>query len=157
MKTLEYIKKQSKQPDMGHLTELALRLPLQTRTWLQGLWCQCRKTCFVFLFSFLCTYRLVSLLFCQWSEEVGAVKSIWIYSCSLSMKSVSLHNWPSDGPLEKNRGMQVTSLFSGRFNWKLIEKRTLKSSPLWKSRCALSLICFMSKPALDWILNMVID
>ncbi|XP_045704809.1 VPS35 endosomal protein-sorting factor-like isoform X2 [Phyllostomus hastatus] len=32
VKTLEYIKKQSKQPDMGHLTELALRLPLQTRT-----------------------------------------------------------------------------------------------------------------------------
>uniref|UniRef100_A0A2I3HUR8 VPS35 endosomal protein-sorting factor-like n=1 Tax=Nomascus leucogenys TaxID=61853 RepID=A0A2I3HUR8_NOMLE len=32
VKTLEYIKKQSKQPDMTHLTELALRLPLQTRT-----------------------------------------------------------------------------------------------------------------------------
>ncbi|XP_023377514.1 UPF0505 protein C16orf62 homolog [Pteropus vampyrus] len=32
VKTLEYIKKQSKQTDMGHLTELALRLPLQTRT-----------------------------------------------------------------------------------------------------------------------------
>ncbi|KAK2491621.1 hypothetical protein MC885_001898, partial [Smutsia gigantea] len=32
VKTLEYIKKRSKQPDMGHLTELALRLPLQTRT-----------------------------------------------------------------------------------------------------------------------------
>ncbi|XP_061008926.1 VPS35 endosomal protein-sorting factor-like isoform X2 [Dama dama] len=32
VKTLEYIKKQSKQPNMGHLTELALRLPLQTRT-----------------------------------------------------------------------------------------------------------------------------
>ncbi|KAM5227978.1 VPS35 endosomal protein-sorting factor-like isoform 3-T3 [Ctenodactylus gundi] len=32
VKTLEYIKKRSKQPDMTHLTELALRLPLQTRT-----------------------------------------------------------------------------------------------------------------------------
>uniref|UniRef100_A0A8C8ZSB4 VPS35 endosomal protein-sorting factor-like n=1 Tax=Prolemur simus TaxID=1328070 RepID=A0A8C8ZSB4_PROSS len=32
VKTLEYIKKRSKQPDMNHLTELALRLPLQTRT-----------------------------------------------------------------------------------------------------------------------------
>uniref|UniRef100_A0A4X1VL09 VPS35 endosomal protein-sorting factor-like n=1 Tax=Sus scrofa TaxID=9823 RepID=A0A4X1VL09_PIG len=32
VKTLEYIKKRSRQPDMGHLTELALRLPLQTRT-----------------------------------------------------------------------------------------------------------------------------
>ncbi|KAM9059183.1 VPS35 endosomal protein-sorting factor-like isoform 3-T3 [Megaptera novaeangliae] len=32
VKTLEYIKKRSKHPDMGHLTELALRLPLQTRT-----------------------------------------------------------------------------------------------------------------------------
>ncbi|XP_077629356.1 VPS35 endosomal protein-sorting factor-like isoform X5 [Crocuta crocuta] len=32
IKTLEYIKKRSKHPDMGHLTELALRLPLQTRT-----------------------------------------------------------------------------------------------------------------------------
>ncbi|XP_073071599.1 VPS35 endosomal protein-sorting factor-like isoform X7 [Manis javanica] len=32
VKTLEYIKKRSKQPGMGHLTELALRLPLQTRT-----------------------------------------------------------------------------------------------------------------------------
>uniref|UniRef100_A0A2K5NYD1 VPS35 endosomal protein-sorting factor-like n=1 Tax=Cercocebus atys TaxID=9531 RepID=A0A2K5NYD1_CERAT len=32
VKTLEYIKQQSKQPDMTHLTELALRLPLQTRT-----------------------------------------------------------------------------------------------------------------------------
>ncbi|XP_035573343.1 VPS35 endosomal protein-sorting factor-like isoform X4 [Canis lupus baileyi] len=32
VKTLEYIKRRSKQPDMGHLTELALRLPLQTRT-----------------------------------------------------------------------------------------------------------------------------
>nr|KAF6491458.1 VPS35 endosomal protein sorting factor like [Molossus molossus] len=32
VKTLEYIKKRSKQPDMAHLTELALRLPLQTRT-----------------------------------------------------------------------------------------------------------------------------
>uniref|UniRef100_F7C5U1 VPS35 endosomal protein-sorting factor-like n=1 Tax=Ornithorhynchus anatinus TaxID=9258 RepID=F7C5U1_ORNAN len=30
--TLEYIKKRSKQPEMSHLTELALRLPLQTRT-----------------------------------------------------------------------------------------------------------------------------
>uniref|UniRef100_A0A2K6V550 VPS35 endosomal protein-sorting factor-like n=1 Tax=Saimiri boliviensis boliviensis TaxID=39432 RepID=A0A2K6V550_SAIBB len=32
VKTLEYIKKRSKQPGMTHLTELALRLPLQTRT-----------------------------------------------------------------------------------------------------------------------------
>ncbi|XP_065749489.1 VPS35 endosomal protein-sorting factor-like isoform X4 [Phocoena phocoena] len=32
VKTLEYIKKRSKHPDMGHLTDLALRLPLQTRT-----------------------------------------------------------------------------------------------------------------------------
>uniref|UniRef100_A0A286XNX2 VPS35 endosomal protein-sorting factor-like n=1 Tax=Cavia porcellus TaxID=10141 RepID=A0A286XNX2_CAVPO len=32
VKTLEYIKKRSKQPGMNHLTELALRLPLQTRT-----------------------------------------------------------------------------------------------------------------------------
>ncbi|MEJ1273914.1 VPS35 endosomal protein sorting factor like [Cricetulus griseus] len=32
VKTLDYIKKRSKQPDMNHLTELALRLPLQTRT-----------------------------------------------------------------------------------------------------------------------------
>ncbi|XP_007498241.2 VPS35 endosomal protein-sorting factor-like isoform X1 [Monodelphis domestica] len=32
VKTLEYIKKRSKQPEMSHLTELALRLPLQTRT-----------------------------------------------------------------------------------------------------------------------------
>ncbi|XP_023584094.1 VPS35 endosomal protein-sorting factor-like [Trichechus manatus latirostris] len=32
VKTLEYIKKRSKQPDMSHLTELALRLPLQSRT-----------------------------------------------------------------------------------------------------------------------------
>ncbi|XP_070269831.1 VPS35 endosomal protein-sorting factor-like isoform X2 [Myotis yumanensis] len=32
VKTLEYIKKQGEQPDMTHLTELALRLPLQTRT-----------------------------------------------------------------------------------------------------------------------------
>ena len=81
-----------------------------------------------FLFSFLCTYRWVSLLLCQWSEEVGAVKSIRIYSCSLSTASVSLHNWPSDGPLEKNRGMQVTSLFSGRVNWKknLEKQSTLK-------------------------------
>uniref|UniRef100_A0ABK0LVB5 VPS35 endosomal protein-sorting factor-like n=1 Tax=Rattus norvegicus TaxID=10116 RepID=A0ABK0LVB5_RAT len=32
VKTLDYIKKRSKQPDMNHLSELALRLPLQTRT-----------------------------------------------------------------------------------------------------------------------------
>uniref|UniRef100_A0A8C0GAC3 VPS35 endosomal protein-sorting factor-like n=1 Tax=Chelonoidis abingdonii TaxID=106734 RepID=A0A8C0GAC3_CHEAB len=32
VKTLEYIKRQSKQPEMSHLTELALRLPLQSRT-----------------------------------------------------------------------------------------------------------------------------
>ncbi|XP_059547957.1 VPS35 endosomal protein-sorting factor-like isoform X2 [Myotis daubentonii] len=32
VKTLEYIKKRGEQPDMTHLTELALRLPLQTRT-----------------------------------------------------------------------------------------------------------------------------
>lgn len=32
VKTLEYIKKQGEQPDMTHLTELALRLPLQSRT-----------------------------------------------------------------------------------------------------------------------------
>uniref|UniRef100_A0A7N4NJ70 VPS35 endosomal protein-sorting factor-like n=1 Tax=Sarcophilus harrisii TaxID=9305 RepID=A0A7N4NJ70_SARHA len=32
VKTLEYIKKRSKQPEMSHLSELALRLPLQTRT-----------------------------------------------------------------------------------------------------------------------------
>ncbi|XP_040829227.1 VPS35 endosomal protein-sorting factor-like isoform X4 [Ochotona curzoniae] len=32
VKTLDYIKRRSKQPDMSHLTELALRLPLQTRT-----------------------------------------------------------------------------------------------------------------------------
>nr|XP_023414572.1 UPF0505 protein C16orf62 homolog isoform X2 [Loxodonta africana] len=32
VKTLEYIKKRSKQPDMSHLMELALRLPLQSRT-----------------------------------------------------------------------------------------------------------------------------
>ncbi|XP_054990566.1 VPS35 endosomal protein-sorting factor-like isoform X2 [Sorex araneus] len=32
VKTLEYIKQQSRQPDMAHLTELALRLPLQSRT-----------------------------------------------------------------------------------------------------------------------------
>ncbi|XP_036290318.1 VPS35 endosomal protein-sorting factor-like isoform X2 [Pipistrellus kuhlii] len=32
VKTLEYIKKRSEQPDMTHLSELALRLPLQTRT-----------------------------------------------------------------------------------------------------------------------------
>ncbi|XP_049645054.1 VPS35 endosomal protein-sorting factor-like isoform X1 [Suncus etruscus] len=32
VKTLEYIKQQSRQPGMAHLTELALRLPLQTRT-----------------------------------------------------------------------------------------------------------------------------
>ncbi|CAH6793002.1 Vps35l [Phodopus roborovskii] len=32
VKTLDYIKKHSKQPGMSHLTELALRLPLQTRT-----------------------------------------------------------------------------------------------------------------------------
>uniref|UniRef100_A0A8C2W1E4 VPS35 endosomal protein-sorting factor-like n=1 Tax=Chinchilla lanigera TaxID=34839 RepID=A0A8C2W1E4_CHILA len=32
VKTLDYIKKRSKQPGMNHLTELALRLPLQTRT-----------------------------------------------------------------------------------------------------------------------------
>ncbi|XP_074821455.1 VPS35 endosomal protein-sorting factor-like isoform X3 [Eretmochelys imbricata] len=32
VKTLEYIKRQSKQPEMSHFTELALRLPLQSRT-----------------------------------------------------------------------------------------------------------------------------
>uniref|UniRef100_A0A8C4V9M6 VPS35 endosomal protein-sorting factor-like n=1 Tax=Falco tinnunculus TaxID=100819 RepID=A0A8C4V9M6_FALTI len=32
VKTLEYIKRQSKQPGMSHLTDLALRLPLQSRT-----------------------------------------------------------------------------------------------------------------------------
>uniref|UniRef100_A0A669R2G9 VPS35 endosomal protein-sorting factor-like n=1 Tax=Phasianus colchicus TaxID=9054 RepID=A0A669R2G9_PHACC len=32
VKTLEYIKRRSKQPDMSHFTDLALRLPLQSRT-----------------------------------------------------------------------------------------------------------------------------
>uniref|UniRef100_A0A8C3H439 VPS35 endosomal protein-sorting factor-like n=1 Tax=Corvus moneduloides TaxID=1196302 RepID=A0A8C3H439_CORMO len=32
VKTLEYIKRRSKQPEMSHFTELALRLPLQSRT-----------------------------------------------------------------------------------------------------------------------------
>ncbi|XP_054246916.1 VPS35 endosomal protein-sorting factor-like isoform X4 [Indicator indicator] len=32
VKTLEYIKRRSKQPEMGHFTDLALRLPLQSRT-----------------------------------------------------------------------------------------------------------------------------
>ncbi|XP_075575450.1 VPS35 endosomal protein-sorting factor-like isoform X3 [Pelecanus crispus] len=32
VKTLEYIKRRSKQPEMSHLTDLALRLPLQSRT-----------------------------------------------------------------------------------------------------------------------------
>uniref|UniRef100_A0A7M4EK97 VPS35 endosomal protein-sorting factor-like n=1 Tax=Crocodylus porosus TaxID=8502 RepID=A0A7M4EK97_CROPO len=32
VKTLEYIKKRSKQPEMSHFAELALRLPLQSRT-----------------------------------------------------------------------------------------------------------------------------
>ncbi|KAM4892051.1 VPS35 endosomal protein-sorting factor-like isoform 2-T2 [Sylvia borin] len=32
VKTLEYIKKRSKQPEMSHFTDLALRLPLQSRT-----------------------------------------------------------------------------------------------------------------------------
>ncbi|XP_059682181.1 VPS35 endosomal protein-sorting factor-like isoform X4 [Gavia stellata] len=32
VKTLEYIKRQSKQPEMSHFTDLALRLPLQSRT-----------------------------------------------------------------------------------------------------------------------------
>lgn len=32
VKTLEYIKRQSKQPEMSHFTELALQLPLQSRT-----------------------------------------------------------------------------------------------------------------------------
>lgn len=33
VKTLEYIKRHSKQPEMSHFTDLALRLPLQSRTW----------------------------------------------------------------------------------------------------------------------------
>jgi len=46
--------------------------------------------------------------------------------------------------------MQETSFISGRC---LTGKRTLKSffTSLWKSHCALSLICCVLKPALDWI------
>lgn len=49
VKTLEYIKKQSKQPDMTHLTELALRLLCkqgpnpQAHPQAQGLWRQIQK------------------------------------------------------------------------------------------------------------------